>query len=341
MRQETVVGPRILYYFSQVLSPTQRKYATIEREALAIGLAVTKLRPYLLGRQFSIETDHCPLCNFHQRSSRNRRVDWWSIALSEFDITEVKFKKGTLNCDCDLLSRYPMDYEPLQELSSSVNGITRAQARRINPMPSQPSLHLHEPILPRDQPGSPSSSNFSKFMRRSPLDIDRIRQAQLLDEHVQKIVKEQRLRPSNRFIIDDDVLYKLIEKRTSTTQLPFLPSSLVGEVLFAFHDHPSAGHFGRDRTFAKLRSGCYWSNMYETIRSYIKSYQACTEYHINRRKLPGHMKPIPPPQGVFDLVALDFWDPTSLPSTSGNRYVIVLTDYLTKYVVACKCVCRG
>jgi hypothetical protein len=87
LRQETPSGPKILYYFSQRLSPAQRKYATIEREALAIDLAVTKLGPYLLGRSFCIETDHCPLCNFHRRGSRNRRVDWWSIVLAEFDIT--------------------------------------------------------------------------------------------------------------------------------------------------------------------------------------------------------------------------------------------------------------
>jgi hypothetical protein len=42
LRQDTPSGSKVLYYFSQMLSSSQRKYATIEREALAIGLAVSK-----------------------------------------------------------------------------------------------------------------------------------------------------------------------------------------------------------------------------------------------------------------------------------------------------------
>ena len=37
LKQHTTTGPKILYYFSQMLTPSQRKYSTIEREALAIG----------------------------------------------------------------------------------------------------------------------------------------------------------------------------------------------------------------------------------------------------------------------------------------------------------------
>lgn len=51
-------------------------------------------------------------------------------------------------------------------------------------------------------------------------------------------------------------------------------------------------------------------------------------------KPAGHLRPITPPSGVFDLVGLDFWGPTTESSTSSNRYVIVLTDYLTKFVIA-------
>ena len=335
LRQETPGGLKILYYFSQVLNPAQRKYATIEREALAIGLAITKLRPYLLGRPFCIETDHCPLCNFHRRPSRNRRVDWWSIALSEFDITEVKFKKGTLNCDCDLLSRYPLDYERLQDLPSSVNVITRAQARKRNTVQQDSSSSLSQKsVVVTTQTSGPLAPNSSTPAKRSPLDIHRIRAEQLLDENIQKITMQQRLHPTDKFVIHDDILYKVLHNRSSAIHVPFLPQSLIREVLFAFHDHPSAGHFGRDRTFAKLKTRCYWPNMYETIRSYIKSCVACGKYHINRQKPPGHLQPIPPPQGIFDLVGIDFWGPTPESSASGNRYVIVLTDYLTKYVIA-------
>ena len=340
LRQDTPSGPKVLYYFSQMLSSSQRKYATIEREALAIGLAVSKLRPYLLGRSFRIETDHCPLCNFHRQGSRNRRVDWWSIALSEFDIAEVKFKKGTLNCDCDLLSRYPIDYERLQDLPSSVNVITRAQSR-TKQLLLVPASKLSSSNTAVDSAGIPSLNQSDLHPtasvvpeRRSPLDLNRIKEEQRLDHSIQMLVNEYHHAPSGDWVFKNDVLHKVVRCHSQSFEVPVLPASLVPEVLFAFHTHPSAAHFGRDRTFAKLQSRCFWPHMYEDIRSYIQSCIDCARYHIRRMKPAGHLKSVVPPSGAFELVGLDFWGPTTESSSSDNRYVIVLTDYLTKYVIA-------
>ncbi|CAF1442774.1 unnamed protein product, partial [Rotaria sordida] len=100
---------KIIYYLSRVLTNAELRYSTTELEALAIVWAITKLRPYLLGKDFRIETDHCPLCQFHKKRSRNGRLDRWAIEiLSEYNIIEIKYKKGKCHCDADLLSRYPL-----------------------------------------------------------------------------------------------------------------------------------------------------------------------------------------------------------------------------------------
>ncbi|CAF4211200.1 unnamed protein product, partial [Adineta steineri] len=46
--QECGYSFKIIYYFSHLPCPSHRKYATIERETLAIGMTASKLRPYLL-----------------------------------------------------------------------------------------------------------------------------------------------------------------------------------------------------------------------------------------------------------------------------------------------------
>ena len=52
---------RLVACGSKSLTPTQRHYATIELECLAIHFAISKCSFYLMGAQhFSVATDHKP-----------------------------------------------------------------------------------------------------------------------------------------------------------------------------------------------------------------------------------------------------------------------------------------
>ena len=48
-------------YASRSMSETERRYAQIEKEALALTWACERFSMYLLGRRFQVETDHKPL----------------------------------------------------------------------------------------------------------------------------------------------------------------------------------------------------------------------------------------------------------------------------------------
>ena len=62
---QTVDGiERVIQYVSKKLTPTQRKWAVIEKEAWAVVYSLKKLRPYLYGADFTILTDHKPLKSF-------------------------------------------------------------------------------------------------------------------------------------------------------------------------------------------------------------------------------------------------------------------------------------
>ncbi|CAF4104014.1 unnamed protein product, partial [Didymodactylos carnosus] len=50
-------------------------------------------------------------------------------------------------------------------------------------------------------------------------------------------------------------------------------------------------------------------------------------------KPDGALKPIPPPRWVWETLAMDFL--TITPSSkTGNKYLIIITDLLSKFVIA-------
>ena len=334
LKQATADGTRVIYYHSQLLNSAQKQYATIEKEALAVFKCVDKLRPYLLGRDFIIETDHCPLCNFHKRGSRNRRVDTWSLILSEYNIQEVRYKKGKCNCDADLVSRYPIgspdkdvkEDRPTTPIRTCVNVLTRAAAARVKSSGSERQSSGREPS---DSVESSQAEVLTPICQLSPLDLTRIREEQKKDGIIQQHIRQLPV----GMMVYDGILYQLGNGKNGEQKLPYIPNSLVSEVLAAAHDHPFSAHFGRDKTFEKLKSRCFWPGMYNSIRTYVRSCQDCARFNIRRHKPPGHLHPIEPPSEIFQMVGLDFWGPVQ-ESYNGNKYVLVLTDYLSKFVVA-------
>ena len=48
-------------YASRAMTETEGRYAQIEKEALATACVCEKFTPYILGKKFTIQTDHKPL----------------------------------------------------------------------------------------------------------------------------------------------------------------------------------------------------------------------------------------------------------------------------------------
>ena len=91
-------------YFSRKLLPREEKYSTIEKECLAIKLAVHAFHVYLLGRPFTIQTDHRSLEWLDRLKDNNSRLTRWSLALQPYDF-QVEYRTGKANANADGLSR--------------------------------------------------------------------------------------------------------------------------------------------------------------------------------------------------------------------------------------------
>jgi len=111
-----------------------------------------------------------------------------------------------------------------------------------------------------------------------------------------------------------------------------IPDHEVGSVLSFCHDQPCGGHFSGRKTAAKvLQCGFYWPTLFRDAFEYCKSCPRCQQLgKINRRD----MMPLSPiiVVEVFDVWGIDFMGP--FPSSSRNEYILLVVDYVSKWVEA-------
>ncbi|XP_003382034.1 putative integrase core domain protein, partial [Trichinella spiralis] len=85
-------------FYSRTLSATERNYAQIDKEALAVIAGVKKFHEYLYGGQFTIITDHKPLLGVFVPKKEtpqilSPRMLRWSILLIAYDYT-INYRPG-------------------------------------------------------------------------------------------------------------------------------------------------------------------------------------------------------------------------------------------------------
>ncbi|BFZ12592.1 hypothetical protein BsWGS_15631 [Bradybaena similaris] len=91
-------------YISRKLNNAEKNYSTVELEALAVVYTVSKLKTYLLGRQFTIQSDNQPLKVITTGIPKNARIARWALILQDYKFV-VTHIPGGKNCLADLLSR--------------------------------------------------------------------------------------------------------------------------------------------------------------------------------------------------------------------------------------------
>ena len=95
---------RPIGYWSRSLKPTEKNYSTPEKQCLAVVWALTTLRPYLQGEQFTVYSDQASLRWLMTIAEPSGRLMRWRLRLSEFDFT-IQYKRVVQNTQADALLR--------------------------------------------------------------------------------------------------------------------------------------------------------------------------------------------------------------------------------------------
>ncbi|XP_066509706.1 uncharacterized protein [Hoplias malabaricus] len=126
--------------------------------------------------------------------------------------------------------------------------------------------------------------------------------------------------------IKDNKLYRITDKGEQLV----LPVSLREKVLKMGHSDPWAGHFGQAKTFSRIAYRFYWPGQYADVIKYCNNCPECQLTATLKKSDKVPMVSMPIIDIPFSRIAMDVVGP--LPRTkNGNRYILVICDYATKY----------
>ncbi|KAJ8968241.1 hypothetical protein NQ314_002388 [Rhamnusium bicolor] len=111
-----------------------------------------------------------------------------------------------------------------------------------------------------------------------------------------------------------------------------VPKSDRGRLISSAHDPPICGHMGVYKTYSRLTEKYYWPKMRYDIANYIRKCNVCTAHKPSNKSpadmMVSHLKVDRP----WEMISTDIMGP--LPrSKKGNSFILVVTDYLSKFAL--------
>ncbi|CAF4465307.1 unnamed protein product, partial [Didymodactylos carnosus] len=329
-------GDHPVAYLSKKFTASQSRWSTTEQECYALICSLEKWHIYLSGTKFIWETDHQPLKQLNLKAQTNKKCERWRLKIAEYDYI-VQHIKGINNAMPDYLSRSPVDdaeedldenifvcskstQTDMESLIASSIIIAAVQTRsKTNQQTSTNNSETITTALPDlNKFFSARQSNIdSRVILREdhiiPFTLDQLRKAQHQDDQVKQIILN--IKNQKKYMFKNDLLI-----RQTSPPVPYVPKGhFRSSILKIFHGTPANGaHFGRDRTVDKIKKRYFWPSMIKDIENHVQSCLRCAQFNPRRRKPPRLLKPIKPPEGVWQLLAMDFHGPITPVSTRGN-----------------------
>jgi hypothetical protein len=358
---------RILAYYHKSLNKFQRNWSTIEKELFAILVGVRKYGRELLDMEFDVYTDHMGLMALNKlKDFGNNRLKRWAIELSSYRF-KVIYIKGKLNCAADFLSRLEYSRKVHIENKSNFEEIQDKQVVRIlDPNPSQEEdidICISNKLILFPIP-DPEIINILNDINDRIVKVSVIREEDVInqlgleksgkaidikdlidkqeDDLFCSVIKEKLLQNDRKFLrlkyrfrVFNEVLYRRKRKtqRENNNYQIVLPESMVARVLKEYHDSTSGGRLGQQLTEENIERFFWFPNMREVIRTYVKKCKVCQTNKTSNKVPFGIPQSYQIPTQPFESINIDICGPIQR-SKSGNRYIVVAVDRMTRYMIA-------
>ena len=153
---------------------------------------------------------------------------------------------------------------------------------------------------------------------------------------------QQRLKDVAKYLEEGSLIYQgysihdnVIYRPDGTAEVPN-DQKLRLKLLECNHDHPMAGHFGRDRTLESLRRKWFWKGITKDVEEYVKSCDKCQRTKARTGVVMPALQPILP-KGPWRIITLDFVGSFQPAVETRHTECLVMVDKFTKMVHLAGC----
>lgn len=242
---------RPLAFASRSLSDTERRYAQIEKEMLAIVYGLEKFHHYVYGRHINVHTDHKPLVSISQKPISKAPKRLQSLILrTQMYTFDLSYKQGKSIPVADALSRAPVDKSDNVNLISNAC-ITSAKEEKLEEIRRETEKdtalkdlkHIITNGWPEEKLHLPTTVT-PYFSYRDELSVE------------------------------DGIIYR--------GERIVIPSTLRRRMKEKIH----AGHSGINSCLRRARTYVYWPGMSTDIRQHVENCNTCASLPIKQQQEP-------------------------------------------------------
>ena len=290
---------RPISFLSRALTPTESRYAQIEKEALVLTWACERSWEYITGKSIYVETDHKPLVPLLRKHALTRplppRIQRFRMRLMRFHFKEISHVRGKEMYITDALSRL--------------------QAQHADPQPTiaddEMTAHVASVIT-----GLPASdSRLQQIIEAQEEDpVCRQIKTYCSEGWPDKHSVNDTLKPYWSTRGELNVVQNILLKGTRIV----IPSSIQLEILDKIHE----GQQGIAKCRERAKSSVWWPGLSREIQDLVQQCRICA---LHRGNKPEPLIATPLPDRPWQIVATD------LSKMKGMDYLIVI-DYYSSYV---------
>ncbi|GFW59166.1 retrovirus-related Pol polyprotein from transposon 297 [Trichonephila clavipes] len=255
------------------------------------GLGSEKIQNVFRFFANKVITDHAALTHLTNGKNLSNRMIRWALKLAEF-IIEWEHRPGTQNTVADVLWRNPIESIIGEKVTCAIirDLVLSSRDQLIEEQRTDPELgHIYRYL------GNPEDSSVNATICENW---------------------------SRDFRLVEGLLFYAKYATSLGEMRVYIPKYLRNEIMREFHDKPLAGHFGRFKTYHKIRDVYYFPYMRKFIDQYVSTCHMCQVNNYKTALPAGRLIPIIS-NYPNEIVTLDLLGPYTVSRVRRNRYVLV------------------